>query len=432
MRSPKFTMVKTVLSTWTQEDESQLQYLRSYFSYLCEDSGYKPAIRQGWTREMQNEYIDTRYALLDQKKARKAVNVRVEITSNRHKVTAIQELNSLTLHENHLDYFRRTIRQVIRNKRYEIQSVKTEYRRIKHQEIELSGGVHTADGVILHIHNTWKMRLVDIDKTPQTEDRHVGIELEFICGESKSGIKKALVKAGLAEYVAYHEDGSVTAEDSDCDGSCRDNCECYDEAGEGDCGCECTCGRDQGHEICILAKESNYRSIVRRVTKVLSNLDASINHTCGFHVHLDMRTRNPRDAYRNLVNTLPVLKAMVPASRRENHYCKENTSTYMSDQAGRYHMINGESLDKHNTIEVRLHSGTTNPIKIINWITLLLRIVNGGAILAPVKSIRALSQHTKLSPNLKKYMKQRITLFGSDQYASEEDEESSTSIPLAA
>ena len=45
----------------------------------------------------------------------------------------------------------------------------------------------------------------------------------------------------------------------------------------------------------------------------------------------------------------------------------------------RYYMINGTALKKYKTIEVRLHSGTTNFNKIKNWVELLKGIVKSEA-----------------------------------------------------
>jgi len=42
-------------------------------------------------------------------------------------------------------------------------------------------------------------------------------------------------------------------------------------------------------------------------------------------------------------------------------------------------MINATSLEKHETIEVRLHQGTTDETKIVEWAKLLMNIMDSRA-----------------------------------------------------
>jgi len=60
------------------------------------------------------------------------------------------------------------------------------------------------------------------------------------------------------------------------------------------------------------------------------------------------------------------LREFVPASRRGNQYCDFGISI-----RDRYKAVNVCAFNKHSTIEIRLHSGTTDYTKIISWIRLL-------------------------------------------------------------
>ena len=123
----------------------------------------------------------------------------------------------------------------------------------------------------------------------------------------------------------------------------------------------------------------NDRSNLEALCNVLRELGAEVNKSCGLHVHLDCRDLfeagrlNARKAglrANRIVNALPVLAEMVPASRRANTYCRLGKSRRPSS-SDRYWAVNTTALSRFKTIEVRLHSGTTSFSKINNWIDLL-------------------------------------------------------------
>lgn len=244
-------------------------------------------------------------------------------------------------------------------------------------------------GSILDDLESRRIRLVSNDKSPETPDRHIGVEIEFVSSHGSRAIKLAFVKAGLAAHVTYHTDGSVRGNNSsECPGD--HDCSCEHEGGplcdEGSCSCydSCECGTcdgscqesEGGHEICVLATETEIESVIEKVCAVLNDrLDASVNTSCGLHVHLDQRRKVALKAYSRLVKAIPVLASVVPSSRLDNQYCTLNRDADSMNVTGRYWAINPKSLDKHRTIEVRLHSGTTDPVKIISWIRLIRHIV---------------------------------------------------------
>jgi hypothetical protein len=239
-----------------------------------------------------------------------------------------------------------------------------------------------------------RVEAIRANKAPEVAGKHYGIEIEFVSTKSAREVKEAFAEAGLHKYVTYHSDGSVRgdSDDDNCDGSCRDNCECsYCDGdcsdngecpGEHDCECSCTCSGN-GHEVCVLVKESELEPIITKVCGVLnSELDARVNKTCGLHVHLDARSKRTLESrakmYNKLATNVMFLASLVPKSRRTNSYCRINDPSEslesMLERDERYYMINPTSLKKHKTIEVRAHSGTTDPTKIINWVKLLRHI----------------------------------------------------------
>lgn len=292
-------------------------------------------------------------------------------------------------------------------------------------EIEYVGGVHTKPGVIMGLITMAKKRAVVASKEPKSAVNHIGVEIEFLSGHDRDELGDKFIEAGLEQYVQLKEDGSVHSEPS--------------EDAECDCGLDCCCGgcshsescatvegEDglQGHEICVLATQREFAGILRRVCAVLNDTDAQVNKTCGLHVHLDMRTRERERGFNNLVRALPVLTNTVPSQRRDNQYCRRNSTPVLKEQlqriGGRYWAINPAALDDHDTIEIRLHSGTTNADKIINWIRLLVRIVEARELNTEVTTLTELNRRLRLPSRLRGYFQKRIEKF--KQYRSELDE----------
>ena len=133
-------------------------------------------------------------------------------------------------------------------------------------------------------------------------------------------------------------------------------------------------------EFKILTLHNDFTNL-KKLCDLLRELDAQVNSSCGLHVHFDNREQKNKDNKHNyfkarwkgyrLNSVLPLIASLVPPSRRNNYYCQLKMSS-----KDRYSAINMSALREHNTIEVRLHSGTTNFTKITNWITLLYAIMN--------------------------------------------------------
>lgn len=127
-----------------------------------------------------------------------------------------------------------------------------------------------------------------------------------------------------------------------------------------------------------MAQEGSIEEILYDVCTLLRKHEARVNKTCGLHVHLDVRAKllngEHQRIYERLVKAQNLLFSVVPPTRRTNHYCKKSTmSRGLSD---RYRAINRTAISKYKTIEVRLHSGSTNAKKIWLWVALLCRIAN--------------------------------------------------------
>ena len=127
----------------------------------------------------------------------------------------------------------------------------------------------------------------------------------------------------------------------------------------------------------------------------------NVDDKCGFHLHIDARNldvttlKRVAQAY---LRAEGVFQALVPESRRQNHYCQSiqwsasevrmiDDSADFRQWAGgqdRYQWFNVHSYVCHKSLEIRLHSSTLEADKVCNWVKAHLRfvdwIVNGGDI----------------------------------------------------
>jgi hypothetical protein len=128
---------------------------------------------------------------------------------------------------------------------------------------------------------------------------------------------------------------------------------------------------------------------IKEVGSQLKNVNAQVNKTCGFHVHLDMQNET-NEEQENIVKWWyefeKILFAFVSPSRRYNSYTEEiksridstvkfakaTTSYKNALRHNRYHALNVVAFDKHGSFEVRLHQGTVDPEKIHHWTLLLI------------------------------------------------------------
>lgn len=132
---------------------------------------------------------------------------------------------------------------------------------------------------------------------------------------------------------------------------------------------------------------------IRKVCEAMGQAGATVNATCGLHVHHDAQDFTTK-TFKNIIKIYarfePVMDSLVADSRRgtNNRYCQtlayididelvkyDSLIAIRNLYGSRYRKLNIESYTTHGTVEFRQHQGTTNATKIINWIKLTQAIV---------------------------------------------------------
>jgi len=142
-------------------------------------------------------------------------------------------------------------------------------------------------------------------------------------------------------------------------------------------------------------KFKDIHNLVIKLMEYLEKKKCGVNKSCGFHMH----TSHPKFFDATYIKKLlmfwisieDVIVSTQPRSRFNNTYCKRTLFQYIQDydkeipaakdsliremrNKDRYSALNIASLEKHGTIEVRIHAGTIDPVKIINWMIFIKSI----------------------------------------------------------
>ena len=278
------------------------------------------------------------------------------------------------------------------------------------------GFVYPKAGTILELLKAKQIKTIKDPKKPKTKDNHIGVEIEFASYLSESQIGQLFLDANLLDYVELHHE--------------------YIEGRDKN-------GGEAEWELCVIAPEKEIFDIIKRVCVVLNEqADANITYGCGLHVHIDARNRDVKKMYNNLFNCQEVLYSMVNHTRRSNKHvqlmqkkqwlpprpgfahttackeehcvCKFENKDDFKGKAMRFYGINSWSYISHKTMEVRIHSGSSNAAKINNWIKLLLNIVDGKAIKSYIKNIEDFKSTIQMDEKLMSYVESRVEYFKRD------------------
>lgn len=261
------------------------------------------------------------------------------------------------------------LRQLLRQKRTALRKI-IQIDKIVEGDIVYKkvGLVASEAGQIAKISKDFAVNVINAPKKPKTDkDNYVGIELECFSTKTIEEMKTAFIKAGLKGFVNIATDSSIRPEVK----------------------------RNQAMEIRVCVMEKDLDTVFARIMKVVEDNDCKVNASCGTHVHLDMRNRNPELAYSNLYKSQDLMLALQPEERRRNTYCVPNTTPEIAlkdfGQNQRRSAINATAYPKHKTIEIRLHHGTVDYPTLNHWIKFLVAIAS-----LDVKMSKKISTTTEL------------------------------------
>lgn len=159
-------------------------------------------------------------------------------------------------------------------------------------------------------------------------------------------------------------------------------------------------------------------ALIHEVCKTLVKNKAMVNKTCGYHIHIDAKDLIEkddstifsvlRDIWLFYITFEDVIHSFLPPSRRTGRYClplrtdfhfkevvdcrnieslellwyrvkDKPTLNHCKDERkhdSRYRGVNMHTLLSEHHLEIRYHSGTVQPLKILEWANLHLRIVD--------------------------------------------------------
>jgi hypothetical protein len=237
------------------------------------------------------------------------------------------------------------------------------------------------------------------NKKPSGKDNYIGLEIECLANVDDKQAEKIIRKYPIAKTTQLKDDGSIDIENSEdekyhidkycehCDGGYNLS-ELIEHKGK------CwACNKFireltkeelaykplKDFELAFLFKEKDLRESIIQIKAILKEMKAKVNSSCGLHVHLDMRNRDPNVCFARLLTHQDMLFKLVKKNRRNNPYCQSVPPDTTVDQeyGGHHAAINSSALSEHNTLEIRLHHGTVNTREIYRWIKLLTTIVEG-------------------------------------------------------
>lgn len=149
-----------------------------------------------------------------------------------------------------------------------------------------------------------------------------------------------------------------------------------------------TDGSVNGHGLELVSPKLRGEAGLREletVCRVLNEAGATVNTSCGLHVHHDFRNLTVAQIKRQVLGFIErqnLISTMVAPSRRGGSYCPSwtagqvstlrrfNESSNLRDIAyiGPRGTLNLQAYARHGSVEIRWHGGTTNFRKIAAWV----------------------------------------------------------------
>jgi hypothetical protein len=247
--------------------------------------------------------------------------------------------------------------------------------------VEKQGQVFLEEGSILKAHVKKNINVLYDGKTPVSNKKYIGIEIEFCARIKEEQLAIKIFQKGLHKFVQLKQDGSLRPQE-----------------------------KEIAYEFAILLEETTYKKDLKKVTDLLQEIKAAAkDRRCGLHVHFDMRQRNKELVYNNLVACQYALLSVVDPSRYNNEFCevvrnRKFPTKFTGERHERYKTINAAAYYKYKTLEIRMHEGSVNYEEISHWIDLLMKVVNYPRKLKNnVTELSVLQKRLKFKQKLFKY-----------------------------
>lgn len=215
-------------------------------------------------------------------------------------------------------------------------------------------------------------------KTPSSADNCVGVEIEFSCPVPEEEAMEMIIEANLSKYITIGYDGSPPP-------------------------------GHVGYEWKVLVSEKEMETVLPAVGRLINSMGGMSNESCGLHVHLDMRKRNPEKVFNNLVQAQSILFGVADQRRFNGRWSMFQPSPKLKGaQRGKSTGINPHLSATKNTIEVRIREGIVDGDDMVKWAKLLVSIADSGHLDKTIKTVSDLEANVRLARYVKDYVKERI------------------------
>ena len=159
----------------------------------------------------------------------------------------------------------------------------------------------------------------------------------------------------------------------------------------------------------------------------LAEIGATVNRSCGLHVHVDARNLTAEAYCNTFVNYMYLEEAIdkfMANSRRGSNsrwaaslkpfaglLTAQNQSDVYAVLRDRYFKVNPEAYNRHKTIEFRQHQGSTDYTKISAWVKFLIKLVGWSRKNRLTKPVTEIDDIPFINASEKSYFKTRANAF---------------------
>ena len=150
-------------------------------------------------------------------------------------------------------------------------------------------------------------------------------------------------------------------------------------------------GENTQEVVSPVLQGNNGLDSLKRLCDALAAVGASVNRSCGLHVHFGASNFS-NDMYVRIVKNYQrlekVIDTFMPLSRRANNSrwcaslhnidfsnCHTKDDIARAMNGNRYFKVNGQSIYRHGTLEFRQHRGSIEFQKIKNWVMFLAKLI---------------------------------------------------------